>query len=131
MENLDIIYAYTRADAIEDGNLVDVSETAKEAGFGAPVAMTRTVYERIVTLPTGYKGWQDESGRLWDVLYMCALACRRNPNKSRVVATVLVRDIRKDMRDSNRPPKQHHPIVVIGPGDEGEAVITIMFPEDD
>ena len=73
MENLDIIYAYTRADAIEDGNLVDVSETAKEAGFNAPVAMTRTVYERIVTLPTGYKGWQDESGRLWDVLYMCAL----------------------------------------------------------
>ena len=44
---------------------------------------------------------------------------------------VLVRDIRKDLRDSHRPPRRHFPIVAIGGGDQGEAVITVMFPEDD
>ena len=44
---------------------------------------------------------------------------------------VLVRDLRKDLRDSMNPPRKHFPIVAIGAGDAGEPVITIMFPEDD
>ena len=59
-----VIFAYTRAQAIEDGILVDVSETAREAGFRIPVAVTRTVWDRIVALPEGYLGFQDERGRL-------------------------------------------------------------------
>ncbi len=39
-----VLSAYTRAQAIEDGILVDVSETAREAGFTIPVAVTRTVW---------------------------------------------------------------------------------------
>ena len=39
----DIIYTYTRAQAIEDGYIVDVSEVASEAGFRWPVAVTRAV----------------------------------------------------------------------------------------
>ncbi len=39
-----VIFAYTRAQAIEDGVLVDVSETAREASFNIPVAITRTVW---------------------------------------------------------------------------------------
>lgn len=31
-----VVHAYTRAEAIEDGVLVDVSETAREAGFRVP-----------------------------------------------------------------------------------------------
>ena len=38
------ISAYTRAQAIDDGILVDVSDTAREAGFNIPVAVTRTVW---------------------------------------------------------------------------------------
>ncbi len=38
------ISAYSRAQAIEDGILVDVSDTAREAGFNIPVAITRTVW---------------------------------------------------------------------------------------
>ena len=38
------ISTYTRAQAIEDGFLVDVSETPREAGFKIPVALTRTVW---------------------------------------------------------------------------------------
>ncbi len=39
MENL--IYAYTRKQAIEDGEQVDVSTTAAEAGIRFPVFLTR------------------------------------------------------------------------------------------
>ena len=39
-----IFSTYSRAQAIEDGILVDVSDTAREAGFTIPVALTRTVW---------------------------------------------------------------------------------------
>ena len=126
-----VISTYTRAQAIEDGILVDVSETAREAGFNIPVVVTRGVWERLVALPEGYEGFQDERGRLWDVLWMARHYALRASNSDRVRMCVLVRDIRKDLRDSHRPPRKHFPIVAIGGGDQGEAVITIMFPEDD
>ncbi len=126
-----VIDAYTRAQAIEDGILVDVSDTAREAGFRIPVAVTRGVWERLVALPEGYRGFQDERGRLWDVLWMARHYALRASDRDRVRMCVLVRDIRKDLRDSHRPPRRHFPIVAIGSGDQGEAVITIMWPEDD
>ncbi len=126
-----VLSAYPRAQAIEEGVLVDVSETAREAGFTIPVAITRTVWERLVALPERYRGYQDEKGRLWDVIWMASHAARRNRNSNRVTMCVHVRDIRKDLRDSMAPPRKHCPIVSIGGGDVGEAVITIMFPEDD
>ena len=126
-----VLSVYTRAQAIEDGILVDVSDTAREAGFNIPVAVTRAVWERLVALPEGYRGFQDESGRLWDVLWMAHYYAVRASNSDRVRMCVLVRDIRKDLRDSNQPPRKHFPIVAIRAGDDGSAAITIMFPEDD
>ena len=125
------LFSYTRAQAIEDGILVDVSETAREAGFKIPVAVTRGVWDRLIALPDGYQGFQDERGRLWDVLWIAHYYARRASNSDRVTMSVLVRDIRKDLRDSNRPPRRHCPIVAIGAGDRDEPVITIMWPEDD
>ena len=125
------ISVYTRKQAIEDGILIDVSKTAREAGFRIPVAVSCTVWNRLVALPEGYRGLQDESGRLWDVLWMARHYASRAPGKNRVNMSVLVRDIRKDLCDSNRAPRTHHAIVDLGGGDAGEPVITIMFPEDD
>ena len=126
-----VISAYSRAQAIEDGFLVDVSDTAREAGFSIPVALTRTVWNRLVALPEGYQSFQDERGRLWDVLWMARHYALRASNSDRVRMCVLVRDIRKDLHDSQRPPRKHFPVVAIGSGDQGQAVVTIMFPEDD
>ena len=126
-----VVSVYTRAEAIEDGILVDVSDTAREAGFKIPVAVTRTVWDRLVALPEGYRGFQDEAGRLRDVLWMARFHAPRASDSDRVRMCVLVRDIRKDLRDSHRPPRRHYPIVAIGGGDRGEPVITVMFPEDD
>jgi hypothetical protein len=46
------IHSYSRAQAIADGVLVDV--TAKEAGFKyQPVALTRAVFDLYVKVPEG------------------------------------------------------------------------------
>src|ERR1035441_5996435 len=47
------VYCYTRRDALEDGYHIDVSNVAAEAGIRFPVFLTRTVYERFVTVPPG------------------------------------------------------------------------------
>jgi len=67
----DVIDTYTREDAIEDGNLIDVTETAKEAGIKFPVALTAAVYAKIEDKPD----LEDISGRTWDVVWMlkCAI----------------------------------------------------------
>jgi hypothetical protein len=75
MNNENIIHSYSRAQALDDGDLVDVTETAKEAGFKYPVALTRTVWNTYVEVPAGVEG-QDEAGRLWDILFMLRLAAR-------------------------------------------------------
>ena len=47
-DQFELIYSYTRKQAIEDGVLVDVSSTAQEAGINFPVALTSTVWEIYV-----------------------------------------------------------------------------------
>src|ERR1700755_997806 len=75
-ENADLIHRYSRADAIRDGVLIDVSTTAREAGIRWPVALTAPVWSQFVAVPRGVV-CQDEAGRLWDVLWMLRLAIGR------------------------------------------------------
>jgi hypothetical protein len=63
----EIVYAYTRKQAVADGVQVDVTTTAQEAGIKFPVFITRGVFESYVAVPEGVNG-QDEAGRLWDVI---------------------------------------------------------------
>jgi hypothetical protein len=42
-ENADLIHRYTRADALRDGALIDVSAVAREAGIRYPVALAALV----------------------------------------------------------------------------------------
>jgi hypothetical protein len=58
----DLIHRYTRAEAIADGVLVDVTATAREAGIRWPVVRTWTVWERCVSVPPGVV-CQDEARR--------------------------------------------------------------------
>ena len=64
-----LIFKYTRREALEDGEQIDVSDTAREAGFCFPVFMTRAVWVTYVAVPDGVQG-QDEAGRFWDILTM-------------------------------------------------------------
>ena len=125
-DDAEIIYAYTRAQAIEDGELVDVSETAREAGIKFPVAMTRTVWGRYVEVPEGVK-CQDERGRLWDILWMFRCAAGKVDGDTLFVKLYV--------RNHNRERLDSRDLVtlkaVCGPGDTPEPVITIMLPDED
>jgi hypothetical protein len=78
----EVIHSYTRQQAIEDGYLVDVSGTAEanEAGFKAPLCLTRGVYS-LIEVPAGLKGIQDLKGRLWDTLFVAATTFRASNDK--------------------------------------------------
>ncbi len=47
----DVIYNYTRQQAIEDGVLADVTPIAKMQGFKFPVALTTGVYAEVIEDP--------------------------------------------------------------------------------
>lgn len=118
---------YTRQDAIDDGVLIDVSAMAREAGFKFHTVVTATVWHRIVQVPNHpAAAGQSEKGRLWDVLWMSLLSARLPGHQDcdrirfRVLAT------REDGELVT-----HEPILHIGPGDQGQPVLIIMFPEDE
>lgn len=119
----EVIYRYSRAQAIEDGVLVDVSELAQELGFRLPVAVTSAVWGRCVDWK-GEEAGQDERGRLWDVLWIARLAARGAKDQSEVGYTLRV------VQTGQRV--EHVQLnMTIGPGDEGAPVITIMMTDED
>jgi hypothetical protein len=128
----EIIHTYTRRQAMAAGDLVDVTDTAREAGIRLPVALTRAVWEDCVAWSgedfrrTG--AVQDEAGRLWDVLYMTRQAIGRVAGRSDRATVRLVRVARTGCGRAPRPVRLE---AVCGPGDRGEPVITIMQPGED
>ena len=122
-DGFDLIFSYTRKQAIEDGVLIDVTEMAKEAGFKWPVAITDTVWnQHIVPDVASAQEVQSIEGRLWDVLNV--LRFRALTGGTEVLFKVIF--IEKGVIDMEIELK-----AVCGPGDEGEPVITIMLPGED
>ncbi|MEX2170736.1 MAG: DUF6573 family protein [Pirellulales bacterium] len=120
----DIIFKFTRSDAINDGVLVDVTNTAKEAGLRFPVALTRAVWCLYVEVPPGVE-CQDEPGRLWDIVWMLRCAIH---SAARNGCEIL---FRLHVRNDNRRPKFVTLKAVCGAGDDLEPVITVMLPDED
>jgi hypothetical protein len=121
----DIISRYSRADALRDGVLIDVSETARQAAIRYPVALTHAVWERCVTVPPCVD-CQDEAGRLWDVVWMLACAVRRGGPGPEVRFGVHVRNTNRE----GTPPLVRLK-AVCGPDDDGSPCITVMLPVED
>ncbi len=118
--DFDLIFSYTRKQAIEDGVLVDVSKDAANAGYKIQVAITSAVYTGYIE--TSLPG-QDEKGRLWDVLIMLQLNARNSDSD-----TILF-DVLFQMTEDRIEPVQLK--AVIGPGDTHDPVLTIMLPTED
>ena len=126
----ELIYAYTRQQMLDDGYLVDVTDTAKEAGFTISVALTRAVWEDCVEWTeedTNRQTYQDVAGRLWDVIYMAHMNARANRNS----ASFLYEIYRVPRGGKATKARRVKLKTVIGPGDQGGAVITIMQPNED
>ena len=122
----EVIYAYTRKQAIADGVEVDVTKTAQEAGIRFPVFLTRGVYDAYVAVPEGVTG-QDEAGRLWDVVWMLRFGIiRARPGVQRIPVAFYV-------RNDNRAPRLVKLIATCGPLDidDPQPAITITMPDED
>lgn len=119
----DLIFSYTRAQAIDDGVLVDASEMASEAGIRYPVAITENAWQTyIVPDDASRKQGQSEKGRLWDLLMVFRIAAKRTTSDI-LHFNVLFLVNGKQRYGTFKS--------VCGPGDNAEPVITIMLPEED
>lgn len=128
-----IIHAYTRQQAIKDGALIDASAAAKEAGFTIPAALTRAAWADAVEwtpADSQRQTYQDETGRLWDVLRMAMLAACRNTGKSEV-DFLFHRVKRGDHGRTGHIAKLTRHTLKIGFDDDGLPCITIMLPHED
>lgn len=135
MENLEaqLIYSYTREQAIADGVLVDLTKHAKCLGFSCSVAITDAAWTKFIDIPNHAIGLQDQLGRMHDVLNMLIFAIKNNSNTSQISFTVFVNDnVGLPERLHKNESSMYHEIKAIsGPGDNGELVITLMLPEED
>ena len=112
-----VIFRYTRADALRDGVLYDVSDPlGREAGIRVPVAVTAGVLATVDAIEEG--SGESRDGRLWDILFMFAWAAR-SARGDRVDFAVQIGDRLEDL------------YALIGPGDEGEPVLTILHILED
>ncbi len=126
-----VISTYTRAQAIEDGVLINPGVMAKEAGFKWPVALTSAVWADCVAWTdddSTHQIHQDQTGRLWDILYMASHTIRTsNDSGDRILFQLY------------RVPCDGHSTeavlvtlkLIVGPGDTAEPVVTILLPHED
>ena len=125
-ESFDVIYSYTRSQALEDGVLIDITEFAKEAGFRFPTAVSANLYYNILT-PTSSLVSQGQSfeSRVWDLLNILHATIKSNPNTSRLTFSPPF------IMTHGMKPSPIEIVSTIDPGDHLDPVITIFLPEDD
>lgn len=142
-DGFEMISVYSRAQAIADGALVDLTNATDENGrkvspFKYPVAITEGAYNatiaaggRWITQPDGTETLklaptQDITGRLWDVFSMMLHAIRHATGPiDRVEFTVLVD------RYGNGKPQPVRLWSSCRPGDNAAPVLTIMLEGED
>ena len=125
----EIIHAYSRADAIADGVLHDVTKLAREQGILYPVAVASHAWANAVAWDEANGALQDETGRLWDVLISAAHGLRRAKRLNlQGLQEFTVYAV------PNRPGAEDpEPVALgisVGPGDIGEPVLTITAAAD-
>lgn len=128
---METIHTYTRAQALDDGVLVDATQQAREVGFTVPFALTAAAFSDCVEWSDtdqqakGDAG-QSQAGRLWDVLWLAYLAARTTDSDR--VAFVVHRVPRNG---PSLAPEAAHLVLHIHPGDKGEPVLTVLQPDED
>jgi hypothetical protein len=118
----DLIHAYSRAQALEDGQLVDVTDNARQVGIKVPVAVTAAVFGLCIEVPPSRRRLEDVGGRTHDIVWLLRCAIRRSGGGRRVdfVVSCSTRAGRRNVRLK----------ALCGPGDAGEPVITVMCHDE-
>lgn len=120
------IHTYTRAQAIEDGELVDLMQdemaSVARQHYKFPIACTIGVFEVMRKAVENPRYCNDYAGILHDMLWM-SRCMGRKINDSEVMFRVIIQGAGRS--------KYHDFKLVVGPGDHGEPCITILLPHED
>lgn len=109
----EVIYSYTRAQALADGVLVDVSREGRAAGFKYPVAVSAAVHASLEELA-------EKTGMPLPLVRVL------------VLGTMAQRAKQTDGSRFEVPDWNGEPLVFdCGPGDDASPVLTLMRREDD
>ena len=119
-----VISSYSRAQAIADGVLVDISDTARAAQFKVPVAMTAALWARCIETPARVSR-KVELVWTWNLLYRVHWAIQVGDRSSSRVA------VEWDVPDGDGKTERVQFVAAIGPGDDAEPVITLMLHDED
>ena len=121
-----VIYSYSRRQAIEDGVLVDLmQDTMAEVArshYKHPIAATIEVFSIMAKAVQNKKHLNDFAGILHDMLWMSKVYKKQISETTVIFRVKIVGAGRRSVYDFK---------LVVGPGDDGEPVITIMLPEQD
>ena len=122
---LNAIHSYSRAQAIEDGVLIDVTKQAKEIGIQFPTALTAGVWAEAVAAPIGIESSRDmwEVARIKEVLEMAITELESSPSK----CVRSVYHVPMTLDDSKRIEFR----ATVSLGDDGREVLTVMLPHED
>jgi hypothetical protein len=126
----DVVFRYTRRQAIADGVLIDLTPWAAEVGFVYPLACTAGVWHgHVVPADPARQLGQDERGRAHDLLWVLRCAIRQSRPGPHGFDSHLAFGV-SFVTASGRP-ETVRLVAVCGPGDGGEPVITVMLPGED
>ncbi len=120
----DIRSTYSWTEAVRNGLLIDVTETARGTGFNYPVAVSRAVWCKCVQPPAGAAA-QDQAARLSDVLdtLMEKIFSLAGPGDA------LHCQVR--LRDAAREPRSVMLKARLAIDDDGWPCLRVILPEED
>lgn len=121
----EVVHRYTRMQAIADGVLVDVTAQARGCGFTVPVAITGTLFADCESWADGADWGNGEPTAEQFVRWLLCFACETiRANKQTGVDRLPLSLTHFAGRPSTA-------LVHIGPGDDGEPVVTLMYPGEE
>ena len=121
----EVIYEYTRAQAIEDGQLSDLSAIAPDVvpqHYKHPVACTAEVWSIIERAVSNKRHCNDFNGVIHDMLWMSRMYAQKVSETTRLFKVKIVGAGRKSVYIFK---------IVCGPNDDMSPALTIMMPHED
>ena len=120
----EVICSYTRAQAIEDGVLVDLNQIipVNESGYKYPVACTAAVWSIIEKAVNNKEYCNDYAGVVWDLLHMSRNYMVKRWQTGGIFRVIISGAGRKRTYDFK---------IECHGGDNAEPVLTIMLPDED
>lgn len=121
----EVVHRYTRAQAIDDGVLVDVTTQAKGCGFRIPVAMTSALFNDCWKWAEAVAQDDEEPSGERYVGWVLRFACET------IRASKQTGTDRLPLSLSYFAGYPVQALVHIGPGDTSEPVVTLMYPGEE